>query len=314
MNLKEKLEKLNNEYLLKQKRAEIFADKMIEKARSDKAYFTLELEERNLILDISKLNFLKKDSAELQKKLNTIKKLKEDRLNELNIPFSSLKPKYECSLCNDTGRTNGGYCPCFIQAYNNLQMQESKIDFENLPNLKDYNLSLYNKQEQEQMQKILNICKKWLNNFSSKINHIIFSGFTGVGKTYLSKVLAKEVMIKGYSTYYTTAFQLNTQMLKYHTTFTEEKEKLLENLLESDYLIIDDLGTEPVLKNITQEYLLLILTERNINNKKTIINTNLAPTHILERYGERIFSRLMNKQTGLLLKLDGDDLRLKKQA
>ena len=37
-------------------------------------------------------------------------------------------------------------------------------------------------------------------------------------------------------------------MLKYHTTFDDNKQELLTHLIDSDLLVIDDLGTEPILK------------------------------------------------------------------
>jgi DNA replication protein DnaC len=61
-----------------------------------------------------------------------------------------------------------------------------------------------------------------------------------------------------------------------------------------------------------KEYLYLILNERMLNNLSTIITTNLEPGEILTNYGERIFSRLVNKKTSICINLDGEDLRLKK--
>jgi DNA replication protein DnaC len=316
MNQKQLLAQLHRTYLLKKKRAELFCEKQIVALRENKDYFALEIKERNLVLDISKKHFLKKDATKLEELLSQVKKQKEDLLKKCNINPSELTPTYECNLCNDTGRLkNGSYCTCFKQAYNNLKMEASNIHFDNLPNLCDYNLTVFDKKTQEEMKKIVSLCEKLFRNYSTtKINTILFSGATGVGKTYFSKILAKEGVSRGLVSYYITAFQLNNAMLKYHTTFDEQKQHLLTSILESDILIIDDLGTEPILKNVTIEYLLLILNERNVNGKKTILNTNLAPNHILDRYGERIFSRLLNKQTGLLLKIDGEDLRLKKQS
>ena len=64
---------------------------------------------------------------------------------------------------------------------------------------------------------------------------------------------------------------------------------------------------EPNIKNVTIEYLIVLLSERV--NKHTIIATNLSPIEIQNKYGDRVFSRLTNKETNKLLYLDGDDLR-----
>ena len=109
-----------------------------------------------------------------------------------------------------------------------------------------------------------------------------------------------------------TAFGLNNTSLKYHTTFDNTKSSILEPLLTCDVLVIDDLGTEPINKNVTLEYLYLVINERQLAGKPTIITTNLTPDGVINRYGERIFSRINNKLISLNIKLDGQDMRLKK--
>ena len=105
---------------------------------------------------------------------------------------------------------------------------------------------------------------------------------------------------------------MNNMFLKYHTSFDANKHIHISPLLDSEFLFIDDLGTEPILKNVTQNYLYLILSERERHNKPTIITTNLMPENILDRYGERIYSRIANKSSSLLVHLTGKDLRLNK--
>ena len=101
--------------------------------------------------------------------------------------------------------------------------------------------------------------------------------------------------------------------LSYHTTNgNEQKNAYLNALIDPDCLIIDDLGTEPMLKNVTKEYLYLILSERSRDDKMTIITTNLTPNELLARYNERIFSRLFNKREGFAAQISGTDLRLSK--
>lgn len=309
------ISKLNYAYALKQQKAKFFAEMQKQKALEDKEYFALELKERNLILDISKLAFEKKSTAILEDELKAVKREKLKVLKRLNIEEESLSPKFECTLCSDSGKIKGEYCTCFKNQLNNLLMQGSQINLINLPSLEEYGLHIFEGGQLEQITKILDKCKKFVADFpKSRVKTLIFSGATGVGKTYLSKVIAKEVINKGFTAFYSTAFNLNTLMLKYHTTFDDNKHQLLDHVINSDLLVIDDLGMEPILKNVTIEYLLLVINERQQNNKSTIINTNLAPTHIIDRYGERIFSRLMNKQTGLTISMEGLDLRLKKQG
>ena len=74
--------------------------------------------------------------------------------------------------------------------------------------------------------------------------------------------------------------------------------------------MIDDLGTEPILKNITKEYLYNLINVRQVNNKPTFITTNLSLDNILERYDDRIFSRLGNKNLATNIQLTSSDKRV----
>ena len=75
-----------------------------------------------------------------------------------------------------------------------------------------------------------------------------------------------------------------------------------------NFLVIDDLGTEPMLKNISIEYLMAVLNHRSAKKLPYAVATNLTMAQLMERYGERIVSRLMDRAR--LVQLTGQDLRL----
>ncbi|MBO5910467.1 MAG: DNA replication protein DnaC, partial [Clostridia bacterium] len=79
--------------------------------------------------------------------------------------------------------------------------------------------------------------------------------------------------------------------------------------MDCDVLIIDDLGCEPLLKNITVEYLFNIINLRQKRYKPTLISTNLTPEDILNRYDERIHSRLSHKMLALNISFNDIDMR-----
>ena len=73
----------------------------------------------------------------------------------------------------------------------------------------------------------------------------------------------------------------------------------LEPLFEVPLLIIDDIGTEPMTRNVTIEYFFDLINERTNASLNTMIVTNLPFHEIKDRYGDRIHSRLMDKRTSL---------------
>ena len=75
-------------------------------------------------------------------------------------------------------------------------------------------------------------------------------------------------------------------------------------------LVIDDLGVEPILNNVTTENLLTILNERKNSGLHTIISTNLDTEGIRLKYGERVWSRLFDRDDTLARAIEGDDLRI----
>ena len=138
----------------------------------------------------------------------------------------------------------------------------------------------------------------------------LLSGQVGVGKTYILKATTHEAIKNGYFSLYTTAFDLNKSFLNYHCAKLENKDEIISKYLDCDLLLIDDLGTENKLNNVTTEYLYLIINQRLESGKNTIITTNLQIDQLKDLYDERIMSRISNKQTCITTNLTGNDLRL----
>ena len=63
------------------------------------------------------------------------------------------------------------------------------------------------------------------------------------------------------------------------------------------------------MRNITVEYLFLLVNERKESGKFTMFTTNLNGERTQERYGERVFSRLFDRSDTLTMRLEGKDLR-----
>ena len=138
--------------------------------------------------------------------------------------------------------------------------------------------------------------------------NLLFYGATGLGKTFLSHAVAAEIMAKGVSVVYETAFGMIRicEDKVFNKSGEREAEMAYDSLFKSDLLIIDDLGTE-MANAFTIAQFFNILNTRLIEGKKTIISTNLSPREISAVYGDRIFSRIFDKFVPM--EFIGEDLR-----
>ena len=164
------------------------------------------------------------------------------------------------------------------------------------------------------MQVAIETCKKFTENFDKTFENILLCGTVGIGNTFLSNCIAKEILDQGHSVLYLSAFQLFDLMAKNSFSGNAPKEdsvvRQYPHIFDSDLLIIDDLGTE-LANNFTMAGFFLVINERILRKKSTLISTNLSPEEILTTYTERTASRIISNYT--MLKLSGSDIRLKKK-
>lgn len=230
--------------------------------------------------------------------------IRDEILVKQGITHEMLNPPYECEKCKDTGLIEGKPCSCVISKCASDGMIDDGANFE------QNDINVFPKEEQIRISKVYDTAKSFCDKFplTSKLNLILF-GRCGSGKTYLASCIANEITAKGYSVIMLSAFALVNRMHKYHTTFDYERSSFLDPLLDCDLLIIDDLGTETMMKNITVEYLFHIINERMTANKHTIVTTNLDDEMIRTRYGDRTYSRLFGNKLSTGFALSNSDLR-----
>ena len=241
--------------------------------------------------------------------VNDYKELKNKMQNLLNeMKISSIEPQYFCSKCNDTGFIDGKFCQCFIEIANEILKTES--GFAKLEDFESSNFDVFD--DKITTQKIYTKMKQWCNsNFNKTLIYI--SGGTGAGKTHLVKCMANELIKNNHLVCLTTSFAINQDFIKSYTTKDlEKKQSLLSKYLQSEILIIDDLGTEIRQPFITNNYLYQILNERKVKKLPTLITSNLKIADLQDYYDERISSRIIDKSSSICLNLEQQDLRLKK--
>jgi len=266
------------------------------------------------------------DDSSLQHLKERIKGLQEKQeklLLENGLPADYLQLKYKCSRCRDTGFIGNEKCNCLKQAIADLLYSDSNIKaILAKENFSTFSFSYYSDDYVDEtiglsplsnMQKIVASCKSFIRHFNKKQDNLLFIGNTGVGKTFLANCIAKELLDRGYTVIYLTAFRLFDILEKNKFSRDEESSSEASNqfdyILDCDLLIIDDLGTE--LNNaFTNSQLYVILNERLLRQKSTIISTNLSLPNINATYGERIFSRIVSNYK--VHRIIGKDIRLQK--
>lgn len=217
-----------------------------------------------------------------------------------------------CPICGDTGKADGKICQCAFDEYvKNLKI-ECELDKRAPFSFADCNLNnVKDEQEKQNLSKLYSSMQKYVEKFPAVKNvNLLFTGGVGTGKTCLASAIARGIVEKGYSAKIMSAYEFNSLMLTVHTSPIAERNALMDDVLTADLLVIDDLGTEPMLKRVTIEYLLLVIEERQAKGLATIITTNLDVERLLARYGERIYSRLSHKQHSMIIQFVGKDMRL----
>ena len=301
MNKQKLLTSLKQNFMLKRYRAQEKCDEFIAKLCENKEFDELYSKYNQLQLQSLKTELeIKKQELALQ--MQNLKNKIDSFLKVNNIDKKNLEPQYECKVCNDTGIHNGKICDCLLSELNKKisTITSSQSEFKNF-NMQNRNLM------DENDIKASDWLKMWCSRFpnTTKLNINIIGG-AGSGKTFLLECVANEMLNKNMAICYKTAFELNELARLYHIG----KSFSFADCLNADILFIDDLGTEPILKNVTKEYLYNLINVRQINNKPTFITTNLSLDDILNRYDDRIFSRLGNKNLSTNIQLTSKDKRV----
>ena len=258
-------------------------------------------------------------SLQAKEKIQTLTTKKQDLLDKWNVPKGYLDIQYECNLCKDRGfLPSGKKCNCLKQAIINESYKMSNLSkILEKQNQCTYDDSIFSDEidpksgisPRQNMQLILSDCDEFIYDFDKDNDkNLLFYGDTGLGKTFMSSYIAKELLDKGYLVIYQTSFKMFEiiEEYKFRNSDKHLSRDDYENLFECDLLIIDDLGTE-LTNSFTISELFIILNTRLLNGKKTIISTNLNPAQLGELYSQRIFSRIFDKFK--MIKFIGDDLR-----
>lgn len=251
------------------------------------------------------------DVANLRTEIAHLTAKKEQLLSENGFPPDFLTPVYHCPDCKDTGYIDNKKCHCLKQKMIDILYEQSNIkSVLATENFDTFSYDYYDDMEKTRMQKVVQDSKIFIENFRDDYQNLLFYGNVGCGKTFLSNCIARELIERGYSVVYFTAFQLFDLLAK--NTFegreqSADKKELYDDIFNCDLLIIDDLGTETS-NSFTKSQLFLILNERHCRKKSTMISSNLSLEKMVDIYSERSLSRIMGNYS--MYKFMGNDIRV----
>ena len=235
---------------------------------------------------------------ELREKLADLKEQKALLIKAAGYSDDYLELHYRCKDCRDTGWVDGHKCHCFLRAQMKLLYAQSNLERvleqENFDHL---TFQYYDNSQiipeigmtnADYMRRVVKSCMEFAQNFDSHQDNLLFTGSTGVGKTFLTNCIARN---------------------KFDYDQAEEMKDTYRYILDCDLLIIDDLGTE-LNNSFTSSQLFYCINERMNMNRSTIISTNLSLTQLRDSYTDRVTSRIMRYR---IIPLYGRDIRLLKR-
>ena len=309
-------QQIENHHKLEERRQEIYARlPVVKQLEAEIAERSVACAKKLLEGDKGVLDRLKEDLRDLREQKALI-------IRAAGYPDDYLELHYRCPDCRDTGLVDGRKCHCFLQAQMKLLHAQSNLeDVLERENFKALSYEYYDDTEilpqlgitnAAYMRRVVAGCKEFVRDFDKKHDNLLFTGSTGVGKTFLTNCIARELMDDFHSVIYLTASDLFDVFSrnKFDYDNAEDMKDMYRFILDCDLLIIDDLGTE-LNNSFTSSQLFYCINERMNMSRSTIISTNLTLARLRDSYTDRVTSRIMSGYR--IIPLYGGDIRLLKK-
>ena len=222
-------------------------------------------------------------------------------------------------------------CKCMSEAYD--KSQEDKQQQERLARLSElkrnsiigarYENSTFEKLDLDrpisfQIAKVRceNFCKNWEEVKKLGLGMYLFGHDYGTGKTELTACIRNYLLERNVMVLVTNFLEISKRLRKAFATGEETEEDIIKKFAEVDLLVIDDIGTEKVIKGenetFMQERIYDILNRRYSNYKPTIFTSNYSIEELLHDRGlaQKTIDRI-NEMSSAVIELEGTSYRLK---
>ena len=222
-----------------------------------------------------------------------------------------------CTVCGGSGYVGSNMCECLRELCRQEQKKELTFLSAGKDRFEQFSLDYYPDRldpvmkvnVRSLMERNLQMCRRYAATFSEKSPNLLFSGDTGLGKTFLSACIARVVADRGYSVVYESASHLFGKLERAKFYNDEQARKDSQRYTDCDLLIVDDLGTE-MPSQFTTSALYTLINDRILYGRPMILSTNLNTEDFSRRYSSQVASRLNgNFQRIPFL---GEDIRAKK--
>lgn len=245
-------------------------------------------------------------------------------LEEHGFSSDYLEERFVCEECKDTGYVRTLRCDCLEQELQRAAFSQlSNVSRGKECNFSTFDLRFYSDKPdpetgivpRDRMKDTYEFCRQYADNFTLQSESLLMQGHTGLGKTHLSLAIAWKVIEKGYGVVYTPIQQLMDKLEANKFSYdAAQKERYVQDLnsaLTCDLLVLDDLGTE-FNTSYTVSTLYNIVNTRLVEQRPTIMNTNLALNELEKNYTQRMASRLLFGYKPI--RFFGKDIRFLKRA
>lgn len=260
--------------------------------------------------------------AGLKKEREQLRQKKQALLTAAGYPKDYMEMRYRCTDCQDTGYAGGKRCHCFERTRLRLLYAQSNLEeVLRRENFDTFSYDFYDDTqtvpalkmtELEYIRMVVKRCMTFVRQFKESGGNLLFTGSTGVGKTFLTNCIARELINQYLSVISLSSHDLIEIFSKHKFSYDTEEdiENAYRYILDCDMLIIDDLGTE-MNNTFVSSQLFYCINERINRQKGTIISTNLSMDMLRDSYSDRVASRLMSHY--VTIPLYGGDIRMKKK-
>ena len=222
-----------------------------------------------------------------------------------------------CDHCGGSGYVGATMCECLQELCRQEQKKELTLLNVGRETFDQFRLDYYPERMDPKlgvsirsvMEKTFHTCRKYAYTFTEKSGNLLFSGDTGLGKTFLSACIARTVADRGYSVVYESAGHLFAKLERAKFENDESAREETKKYTACDLLIIDDLGTE-MGGQFVSAALYTLINDRLLAGKPMIVSTNLNSDDLSRRYSSQIASRL--RGSFIRVAFLGEDIRVKK--